>query len=145
MPCGYQALDWESILHGNAGELGDYSELAILPDKIARFLYEYHSESYSSLQLPPLPDDRSNLDVHGMLTPHQVDLHTIYTQYLLHMVLTASLYLYLTEQVPMGHAADTTVICRQGPYRSLQHPCYWSQKNTQESSEFRPGRLLSGN
>ncbi len=135
MPCGYQALDWESILHGNAGdsgELGDCSELAILPDKIARFLYEYHSGSYSSLQLPPLPDDRSNFGVHGMLTPHQVDLHRIHTQYLLHMLLTV--YLCLTEQSPVGHSADTTVICRQRPYPSLQHPCYWSQKTPRRAS-----------
>ena len=46
---GYEALDRESILHGNAGWLGDYTELSILPDKIARFLYEYHAESYTWL------------------------------------------------------------------------------------------------
>ena len=34
-PQGYTAFDWESILHGNAGVLGDYKELAVLPDKIA--------------------------------------------------------------------------------------------------------------
>ena len=145
VPCGYQALDWESILHGNAGELGDYSELAILPDKIARFLYEYHSESYLSLQLPQLPDDRSNFDFHGMLIPHQVDLHTIYAQYfkLLPMLLTAYLYL-----VPY----------RTDPYRTLcRYYCHLQAeaisffttalilvtKNTRESNEFRSGR--SGN
>ena len=69
---GYEALDRESILHGNAGWLGDYTELPILPDKIARFLYEYHAESYSSFGLPALPDDRSKTDVHGMLRPDQV-------------------------------------------------------------------------
>ena len=61
-----------SILHGNAGELGDYKELAVLPDKIARYLYEYHAESYASHDLPVLPDDRSRTDVHGVLKPHQV-------------------------------------------------------------------------
>ncbi len=45
VPSGYEALDRESILHENAGLLGDYTELSILPDKIARFLYEYHAES----------------------------------------------------------------------------------------------------
>jgi hypothetical protein len=30
------------ILHGNAGEMGKYAVLSVLPDKIARFLYEYH-------------------------------------------------------------------------------------------------------
>ena len=69
---GYEALDRESILHGNAGWLGDYTELSILPDKIARLMYEYHAESYSSFGLPILPDDRSRTDVHGMLCPDQV-------------------------------------------------------------------------
>ena len=47
-------------------------ELAVLPDKIARYLYEYHAESYASHDLPVLPDDRSRTDVHGVLKPHQV-------------------------------------------------------------------------
>ncbi len=34
---GYHALRWEMILHGNAGELGKYAVLSVLPDKIARF------------------------------------------------------------------------------------------------------------
>ncbi len=72
VPYGHEALDRESILHGNAGWLGDYTELSILPDKIARFLYEYHAESYSSFGLPILPDDRSRTDVHGVLCPDQV-------------------------------------------------------------------------
>jgi hypothetical protein len=71
-PQGYAALEWESILHGNAGELGDYKELAVLPDKIACYLYEFHAECYASYGLPPLPDDRSNTDVHGILKPPQV-------------------------------------------------------------------------
>ena len=74
VPYGYEALDRESILHGNAGWLGDYTEISILPDKIARFLYEHHAESYSSFKfgLPILPDDRSRTDVHGVLLPDQV-------------------------------------------------------------------------
>ena len=73
-PQGYAALNWESILHGNAGELGDYKELAVLPDKIARYLYEYHADSYASHDLPVLPADRSRTNVHGILKPHQVEL-----------------------------------------------------------------------
>ena len=69
-----------------------------------------------------------------MLTPHQVDLHTIHTQQFLHMLLTV--YLYLTEQSPIGHSADTKVICRQRPYPSLQHPCYWSQKTPRRAASF---------
>jgi len=55
---GYHALRWEYILHGNAGEMGKYAVLSVLPDKIARFLYEYHDTSYTSLGLPPIPLDR---------------------------------------------------------------------------------------
>jgi len=39
---GVDVLRWEMILHGNAGEMGKYAVLSVLPDKIARFLYEYH-------------------------------------------------------------------------------------------------------
>ena len=66
-PQGFAALKWESLMHGNAGELGDYKELAVLPDKIARYLYEFHAECYASHGLPPLPDDRSDTNVHGIL------------------------------------------------------------------------------
>ena len=33
----------------NAGEMGKYAVLSTLPDKIARFLYEYHDKSYTYL------------------------------------------------------------------------------------------------
>jgi hypothetical protein len=52
-PQVYAALNWDSILHGNAAILGDYKELAILPDRVARYL----ADSCSSLGLPPLPED----------------------------------------------------------------------------------------
>ena len=71
-PQGYAAFDWESILHGSADNLGDYKELAVLPDKIARYFYEYHADSYASHGLPPLPVDRSDTDVHWILKPPQV-------------------------------------------------------------------------
>jgi hypothetical protein len=69
---GYGALRHEMISHGNAGEFGKYAILSVLPDKIARFLYEYHHTAYDSLQLPPIPLDRSRIDVHGSLLRHQV-------------------------------------------------------------------------
>ncbi len=53
-PQGHTAFDWESILHGNAGVLGDYKELAVLTDQIAHYLFEFHADSYFSLGLPPL-------------------------------------------------------------------------------------------
>ena len=61
-----------TILHGNAGEMGKYAVLSVLPDKIARFLYEYHDTSYTSLALPAIPLDRSNVSVHCILRPDQV-------------------------------------------------------------------------
>ena len=33
--------------------------LSVLPDKFARFLFEFHSCRFESLDLPILPDDRS--------------------------------------------------------------------------------------
>jgi hypothetical protein len=41
-------------------------------DKIARFLYEYHDTSYSSLDLPAIPLKRSQISVHSILEPEQV-------------------------------------------------------------------------
>jgi hypothetical protein len=89
-PQGYAAFNWERILHGNAVELGDYKELAVLPDKIARYLYEYHADSYASHGLPVLPADRSRTNVHSILKPHQVD--DFFSQ---HIVLI--LFITLTE------------------------------------------------
>jgi hypothetical protein len=41
--------------------------LSVLPDKIARFLFEFHAFRFESLDLPVLPADRSDFDVHGAL------------------------------------------------------------------------------
>ncbi len=46
---GYHVFRWETILHGNAGELGKYEVLSVLPDKIARFLYENHTPHWVCL------------------------------------------------------------------------------------------------
>ncbi len=62
---GFKALDYRKIKHGDAGKLGNYPILSVLPDKFARFLYELHDFRFSSLDLPPLPGDRSDFDVHG--------------------------------------------------------------------------------
>ncbi len=45
--------------------------------KIARFLYEYYDTSYTSLDLPPIPLDRSGISVHCILGPDQVHLYDI--------------------------------------------------------------------
>ncbi len=88
-PVGYDELEWESVLHGSAGEYGEYTELAILPDKIARFLYKYHSEDYTSLNLQILPIDRSNVSVHGILKQHK-ELYNMYiymlSYYIMHIL-----------------------------------------------------------
>jgi len=48
---------------------GKHSKLWYLPKKIANFLHEFHADDFGSLGLPPLPSDRSRLDVHAMLRP----------------------------------------------------------------------------
>ncbi len=45
---------------------------SVLPDKFARFLFEYHSHRFESLDLPQLPADRSDFDVHGALLDDKV-------------------------------------------------------------------------
>ena len=48
---------------------GKHRELRYLPKKIANFLHEFRGNDFTSLGLPPLPSDRSRLDVHAMLRP----------------------------------------------------------------------------
>ena len=69
---GYDALRWENILHGDCGEYGRYHDLSVLPDKIARYLFEFDSELYASLNLPAIPEDRSQVNIHALMNPPQV-------------------------------------------------------------------------
>ena len=69
---GFDALDYRKIKNGNAGPLGNYEILSVLPDKFARFLFEYHSCRFETLDLPTIPDDRSQFDVHGALEDDKV-------------------------------------------------------------------------
>jgi len=48
---------------------GKHRQLRYLPKKIANFLHEFRSTDFPSLSRPPLPSDRSRLDVHSMLRP----------------------------------------------------------------------------
>jgi hypothetical protein len=57
----FNALDYSKIKHGNAGPLGTYPILSVLPDKFARFLFEFHSARFESMDLPLLPDGQSSL------------------------------------------------------------------------------------
>ena len=69
---GYDALDYRKIKNGNAGPLGNYAILSVLPDKFARFLFEYHSCRFETLDLPTILDDLSQFDVHGALEDDKV-------------------------------------------------------------------------
>jgi hypothetical protein len=59
------------IVHGNCGEYGRYAELAVLPDKLARYLFEFESESYTGLNLPDIPQNASSGTIHGLMNPQQ--------------------------------------------------------------------------
>ena len=69
---GYDALDCTLISQGSAGHrLGRLSELCFLPDKVARFLFEFHAHDYKSLGLPVIPSSASSGTIHKLLkTPH---------------------------------------------------------------------------
>ncbi len=69
---GFDALDYRKIKQGDAGSLGTYAILSVLPDKFARFLFEFHSVRFESLDLPILPDDRSQFDVCSALQDNKV-------------------------------------------------------------------------
>ncbi len=64
-----RALDYRRIKHGDAGKLALFS---YLPDKFARFLYEFHAFRFEGLDRPHPPADRSDFDVHGALKDEQV-------------------------------------------------------------------------
>ena len=64
---GFDALDYRKIKQGNAGPLGTYAILFVLPDKFARFLFECHSVRFESLDLPILLDDRNQFDINCAL------------------------------------------------------------------------------
>ena len=59
----------------DAGKLGTYDILSVLPDKFARFLFEFHAHRFESLDLPHLPADRSDFDVHGALLDDKVQTY----------------------------------------------------------------------
>ena len=69
---GYDALDYRKIKQGDAGRLGNI--LAVLPDKFARFLFEFHAVRFESLDLPLIPADRSDFDVHAALDDDKVKM-----------------------------------------------------------------------
>ena len=48
---------------------GTHRQLPFLAKKIANFLHEYCDYLFPSLDLPPLPVQPSNVDIHAMLKP----------------------------------------------------------------------------
>ena len=83
---GYFAVSWESILHGDVGEYGTYKVLSVLPDKVARYLFEFHAENYARLNLPPLPDNRDSAVIHGLLNAVQVILFICHIEHNVHNI-----------------------------------------------------------
>ena len=75
---GFDALDYRKIRQGNAGNLGTYEILSVLSDKFARFLFEFHAHRFQRLDLPFLPADRSDFDVHGALLDDKVHEYVIH-------------------------------------------------------------------
>jgi len=72
---GYYALDYRKTKQESAGPLGNYTPtwiLSVLPDKFARFLFEFHAYRFESLDLPLLPADRSDFYVHRALEDDKV-------------------------------------------------------------------------
>ena len=70
---GYDALPWDVILHCSCGpKYGQYKVISFLPDKIAHYLFEFDSESYTSHNRPEIPDDPSEQSIHSLLGLQQV-------------------------------------------------------------------------
>jgi len=77
---GYDALDFRLLIrNGDAGKLGIFLILSNLPDKFAIFLFEFRDLHFQRLNLPPLPDDRSTVNVHAIITPDQIMFRTVIT------------------------------------------------------------------
>ena len=68
---GWGALRWQETI-GAGGvnvRFGTHRQLPFLAKKIANFLHEYFDYLFPSLDLPPLPVQPSNVDIHAMLKP----------------------------------------------------------------------------
>ena len=75
---GYDALDLDFIKQGEAGgQLGQYKVLSCLPDKVAKYLLEFHAGDYTELRLPTIPKGSSSGAIHKMLSTAQVLLYWI--------------------------------------------------------------------
>ena len=66
---GWGALRWTEMIGVDEVRFGIHREIRYLPKKIANFLHEFYADDFASLGLPPLPSDRSQMNVHAMLAP----------------------------------------------------------------------------
>ena len=71
---GWGALRWQATCNTDRVRFGRHGQLRYLAKKVANFLHEFHSEHFPTINLPPLPLDRSTVDVHAMLTPLEIAL-----------------------------------------------------------------------
>ena len=133
---GFDALPWEMCLRGDAGKYGHYAVLSVLPDKLARFLFEYHSDLYKGLNLPVLPEDRSQIDVHGLLKPQEVMFC-----FCIHIMPYYTVFLYILTYFDIflgkGSARNPsgTELCQiHGTSQTLYNPAYWTQETFRRSA-----------
>ncbi len=81
---GYDALQCTLISRGYAGKhLGHLSELSVLTDKVAQFLFEFHADDYKSLGLPVIPPFASSGTIHKILKTNHVCISNIHTFFFL--------------------------------------------------------------
>ena len=74
---------------GAAGRnLGTYNELCYLPDKVARFLFEFHAVNYQALQLPAIPSTASSGSIHKLLKTDHVIMACMATCAIFHNLLS---------------------------------------------------------
>lgn len=90
---GYDALDLDFIKQGEAGgRLGQYKVLSCLPDKVAKYLLEFHASDYTGLGLPAIPTGSSSGTIHKMLDCAQVLLY--FTVFHIFSKYTSSNFIY---------------------------------------------------
>ena len=71
---GWGALHWTETSRAEPCRFGPHPVLRHLSKKVANFLHEYHADQFTSLALPLLPSDRSDIDIHSMLGPLEIAL-----------------------------------------------------------------------
>ncbi len=123
---GFDTLDYRKIKQGNAGPLGTYAILSVLPEKFDMFSFEFHSLRFESLNLPILPNDRSQFDVHCALKDNKVKQleYTCLIQYIWckWLLLLYQIYLLLLLCWLMQYS-----YLSYSPYSYIHHSCLIGQ------------------